>query len=258
MSWTRDGRLIYSSAKGGNDDIYIVNGDGTNPRQLTSDQMSDLHPIISPDQNYMVFLSNRSGKINVWRMNLDGTEQKQLTDFSHATSPSISPDGAWIYFSAYQPDSSAYTLWRIPYERGDAVQLTNTTTMIPTVSPDGKYVACYMQQKMPDGSFRFPLKLTLLSAEDGSLQKQFDEPTSSPNRSPLQWTPDGKAISYLITEKGTSNIWTQPIEGGKPHKYSNWHTDEVFRYAWSSDSLKLAFEKGLVINDVLIINDVQK
>lgn len=258
MSWTTDGKLIYSSAKGGNDDLYIVNGDGTNPRQLTSDPMADVHPIISPAQNFMVFLSNRSGKVNLWRMNLDGTEQKQLTDFSHATSPSISPDGAWIYFSAYQPESTAYTLWKIPSERGNAIQLTNSITLMPAVSPDGKYVACYMRQIMPDGSFKFPLRLTLASSEDGSVIKQFEGVTFSPNRSPLQWTPDGKAVSYLVTEKGVSNIWTQPIDGSKPQKYSNWQTDEVFRYAWTGDSSKLAFEKGLVINDVLIINNVQR
>lgn len=56
-----------------NNDIYIVNSDGTNPLQLTQNGSDDLAPSWSPAEERVVFfLSNRGGAYNVWRMKLSG------------------------------------------------------------------------------------------------------------------------------------------------------------------------------------------
>jgi TolB protein len=258
LDWTREGRIVYSSAKGGNNEIFSVNGDGSDLRQLTADALSDVNPIVSPNQDFIIFLSNRSGSVNLWRMNMDGTEQKQLTSFAHVTSPSFTPDGQWIFFAAYFPESQGYYLWKIPANGGDPVKLTDFSVLMPALSPDGKQLACYARGVNPEGQPRLPMTLSLLSSETGKIEKQFPELKFAPQRSALRWMPDGKSISYVVTNGGVSNIWTVSLSDEKTKRLSNWQTDEIFRYAWSDDGQKVAFEKGLVINDVLIISNAGK
>ena len=58
----------------------MVNGDGSESKQLTADAFIDQQPSVSPDGRYVVFQSNRSGNRNIWRIDADGSDPKQLTD----------------------------------------------------------------------------------------------------------------------------------------------------------------------------------
>src|SRR6185436_14661846 len=80
LAWTPDGKLIYTSTAGGNLDLWIMNGDGTNQQQLTSDAYQETSPFVSPDGRYIVFNSMRGPLPSIWRMDIDGNNVKQLTD----------------------------------------------------------------------------------------------------------------------------------------------------------------------------------
>jgi len=63
-----------------NDEVWVINRDGTGLRQLTQDSHSwwDKHPSWSPDGRSLVFWSNRSGQHQLWLMAGDGSEQTRL------------------------------------------------------------------------------------------------------------------------------------------------------------------------------------
>jgi TolB protein len=82
------------------EDIILLNRDGTIKRELTHDQFFDRYPRWSPDGKKIVFISDRSGKYEIWTINADGTNPKQITDVkdkSHSI-PAWSPDGTLISF----------------------------------------------------------------------------------------------------------------------------------------------------------------
>jgi dipeptidyl aminopeptidase/acylaminoacyl peptidase len=82
-----------------NSDIYIMNADGSGPRQLTFGKDADYHPRWSPDGNNLLFVSTRENGSQVWRLPVHGGEAVQLTDFSMGVSdPSWTPDGRRIVF----------------------------------------------------------------------------------------------------------------------------------------------------------------
>jgi Tol biopolymer transport system component len=63
----------------GDQEIWSVNPDGTDQRQLTNDTADEIAPIVSPDNSSIYFDSNRSGEIAIWRMDPDGSNHRQVT-----------------------------------------------------------------------------------------------------------------------------------------------------------------------------------
>ncbi len=86
------------------EDIVLMNADGSNSRELTSDRFFDRYPRWSPDGRSLIFASDRSGKYEIWKIDADGSNLRQLTSTEdHAASiPAWGPDGLRISFDDAQ------------------------------------------------------------------------------------------------------------------------------------------------------------
>jgi Tol biopolymer transport system component len=81
-AWSPDGqRIVFVSQATGNDEIWVVNADGSGEAQLTfNDWEWDKGPSWSPDSSEIVFWSNRvTGTKQVWVMNADGSDQHNIS-----------------------------------------------------------------------------------------------------------------------------------------------------------------------------------
>lgn len=80
--WSADGRMIaFVSNHTGNDEIWTMDAEGGNHRQLTSNGWQwDKHPSFSPDGTQIVFYSNTSGARQIWTMNVDGGSQRNISN----------------------------------------------------------------------------------------------------------------------------------------------------------------------------------
>jgi dipeptidyl aminopeptidase/acylaminoacyl peptidase len=70
------GRVAFVSSRDGDDEIFTMNADGSDVRQLTANAAADTRPDWSPDGTKIVFESNRDGNSEIYVMNADVTVQK--------------------------------------------------------------------------------------------------------------------------------------------------------------------------------------
>jgi Tol biopolymer transport system component len=247
ISWTPDARILYAS----NGNIWIMDGDGTNPKQLTDNSGMNSQPTASPDGHYIVFSSNRadSAAFNLWRMDIDGRNPVQITHGAGEGQPVCSPDGRWVVYSSGGPNTfpKDKTLWKTSIEGGEPVQLASRPSSGADISPDGALIACWYQED--SGT---PFKIALIPIDGGPPIKILDATMSS--IVPVHWRPDGKVISYVHTGPFVSNIWNQPVAGGPPQPLTQFTSELIGGLDWSPDG-HLICSRRHAVEDVIMISD---
>lgn len=246
MAAMPDGRIVYASWRSGNPDLWIMNADSTGQRQLTNASGADLQPAVSPDGKHIAFITTRTGERQLYVVNVDDGHQMFVADADGERTPVFIANGSALIFVANAQGTPV--LWRVRNGDGVPAQFTRFAALSPAVSPDEKSIACILPEPGTRG------KLGLLSSEDGHLVKQFDVPAPL-NGGPIRWSPDGKALDYILTIDGVSNIWRQPIDGGPAKQLTDWRTDRIFRFDWSRDG-QLLCERGTYVDDVILIRDI--
>jgi len=228
---------------GSNLDISVVNADGSGRAQLTVNVADNYHPAVSPDGRYVVFSSSRTGSFNLWRMDLaDGSNPKQLTSGGSDFNPSITPDSRFI---VYERQSGGSTLWKVAIDGGEPTQLTSKYAAVPTVSPDGRFIACryYIGSDVKG--------IAVLPIEGGPPIKQL--PIAIIDWQRVRWTADGTALTYVDSRGTDYNLWSLPLSGGPAKQLTNFKGEQIFSYDWSPDFTQIISERGTEISDVLAI-----
>src|SRR5690606_254844 len=160
-----DGKKIsFTSDAGGGDNIWVMNSDGKNAKQITKEDFRLLNNAVwMPDGNYIVarkhFTSGRSmGAGEMWQYHISGGSGVQLTkrrtDQKDVNEPTISPDGKYMYYSEdvtpgsifeynKDPNGQIYAIQRYDFETGEIKQITGGpgSAARPQISRDGKLLA---------------------------------------------------------------------------------------------------------------------
>jgi Tol biopolymer transport system component len=155
-------RIVFTSLKDGDLEIYTMNADGSDVRRLTNTPGYDGGAWWSPDGKQIVYRANhptdsaelkiyrdllaqrlvRPGKVEVFIMNADGSDQRQITHLGGANfGPSWTPDGKRIVFSSNykNPRSGNFDLYLVDRDGGNLEQITFDESFdgFPMFSPDG-------------------------------------------------------------------------------------------------------------------------
>jgi Tol biopolymer transport system component len=244
MRQTFDGRFIYVA----NFNIWMMNKDGTARRQLTKDQRNWL-PSMTPDGRYIVYVSTRDNLSHIWRMDADGSNQKQLTFGGQQWSPNISPDGEWVIYTNAVNDNDKSTAWKVRVEGGPPVQVSTSHSFQVFVSPRDGTMA-FEPIDLSEG-----YRLTFVSAAVGEPFKSLTLPKTKASNY-VHWTPDGRAIAFTDSRDGETNIWTISVDGeGEAKPLTNFKSEKIFDFAWSSDGKQLALIRGTSVSDAVLISE---
>jgi hypothetical protein len=124
-----DGRIVYQGCVENACGLFLMDGDGANPKQLTEFQ-DDTTPAVSPDGEQIAYMSKSSGHWQVNLVNVDGTGQRRLTDDWYWNGlPVWSPDAQHILFVSTRdenwpdkfvlPDNVQFRLWLMDADGGN-------------------------------------------------------------------------------------------------------------------------------------------
>ena len=157
-------RILFTSDAGGGDNIWTMDRDGSNAKQLTNESFRLLNNAIwTPDGKYVIarkhFTSERSlGAGELWMYDINGGSGLQLTsrknDQQDLNEPCISPDGRYVYYSedvygggAFQynkdPNNQVFVIKRYDREKGTIENITGGpgSAFRPQISHSGKLLA---------------------------------------------------------------------------------------------------------------------
>ena len=146
-AYSPDGKqIVFSSLRDGNQEIYICDADGQNPRRITHTEGKDGGPFFSPDGKRIVYRSERhnDGNLQVFVNNVKGTDERAITEHQvFHWCPYWHPSGKWLIYT--RADFRGRPNFDLYLVRDDGSRTYRVTTDqafdgLPVFSPDGRYL----------------------------------------------------------------------------------------------------------------------
>ena len=271
--WSPDGtRLAVMPLRAAGSTIWVADGDGRNPRRLTSEGFETLQDDFvspwSPDGREILYASTRTGRADLWVVPADSGAPRQLTrDLRNDFSGTWSPDGrqvafisdrggqtdVWVAPAAGGPERRVTddpALERAPYWLGDSVlaftanrPASSLWALDPAsgaehrLTPEGERTGAPVPS--PDG------RELIYSVVRGSGTVDLNVIPAAGGESRAlvagngqngwaRWSPDGATVAFASDRAGLGDIWTVPAAGGEPTRLTETPGPETSPN-WSTD-----------------------
>jgi len=193
-------RVAFAVDSQADAEIWVMNADGSEPHQLTHDNLLDWSPAISPDGSRIAWNQwspfPTYGDRDIWVMNSDGSGQELLFDGSNTdVFPEYTPNGQMIVMGSEEGDMDVRKTPSTP-----AVPPLTAATAVaadkellesePNVSPDGTRVAF---TQVPKSSPLSPFDIYSVSIEGGPTVPVYATPA---NEQFPTYSPDGTKMVF--------------------------------------------------------------
>ncbi len=207
---TADGQHIIFELLG---DLYEMPATGGAATRLTEGMGYDSMPRVSPDGQYIAFISDRDGDDNLWVTNRDGSKPRKLSGEKHTrlVSPAWSPDSQYVVMTTGGRETKI-KMYHI--DGGSGVTLTTDDGKKPLAgvgavfSPDGRYI--YFTQ--PTGGRGFPAgHIARFDRRTGEVDS-ITQGEGGGVRPAI--SPDGRTLVYLSRKETETGIRVRNLVSG--------------------------------------------
>ncbi len=200
--WSPDAtRIAFSSLQKQQSDIYVLDVETGDLRQVTSAASDDWVPRWSRDGRWIYFTSNRNGSWQIWKVAAGGGEAVQITQ-QGGRAASESVDGRFLYVAR----SDTAGIWRMPTQGGTATLVLDRSAAYDwgswTVVKDGLY---FIDRHAPHTAISF------FHFDTGKVTPQASLPPASVRNitrgiPSLTVSPDRKQIAYAHFDRKERDI----------------------------------------------------
>ena len=159
-------KILFTSARDGNREVYIMNPDGSEQARLTDHPENDMNAVWSPTGEQILFISDRDGKRDLYLMAPDGSnirhhfKKERKRNSTLRDYPTWSPDGKQFAYMHINWDKDIYAIHITNLGEQEENFLANG--FHPAWSPGGAEIACML---LKDG------RMTLINVRTGAQKR---------------------------------------------------------------------------------------
>jgi Tol biopolymer transport system component len=223
------GQIVFTCFIDQIDQICLMNGDGSERRQLTDFGGTSFYASISPGGDTIYFSSRQSGSYEIYSMNLRGRGLRRLTsNIGSVYAPERSPNNDRIVFT--NNTGGQQRIWIMRSDGNNPHPISSGPEDIdPTWSPDGFRIAF--------ASARSGQRQLYVMDRDGSEVVQVTDLPNMGGRS--SWSPDGRRLAFYAGPEGDHNIYVINADGTGLVQLT--HGGDNLGPSWSPDGDWIAF-----------------
>lgn len=205
-------RILYTSSRDGNPEIYLTSAAGGVATNLTHDPSSDTNPAAVPDCSTFLFVSDRASKPHVYVADLQGGPARRLINDSAADY-----DPAWltacksvVFVSERDGNPEIY---RVNLDGSSLMRLTTDagSDTQPTPTPDGT--------KIVFTSTRSGSKALWIMNLDGSNPQPLLPQGLAGSQA--TWSSDGTRVAFVVESAGNPDVYTLRIGDTAPTRVTD-------------------------------------
>jgi Tol biopolymer transport system component len=249
---TNGGQIAFVSYRDSDYEIYVMNADGTNQHNVTSNSGSDANPSFSYDGTKIVFRSERDNDADdqIYVMNFDGSNQHNVTnDSADSHWPAWSPDGTQIaFYSGCGSIGIGASIYVMNSNGMNKHSITDCIAFegVPTWSPQGTQIAFAV-----DSLYYSYSAIYIMNADGSNLHKITDHLN---NDFDPTWSHDGTKIVFASERAGHIQIYVMNADGSNQHNISNSSSYDL-EPCWSPDDSQIAFTSDREGNNDVFVMD---
>jgi len=184
-----NGKIAFTSTRTGDAEIFVMDADGTDVRQVTSDPAQDLDPAFSADGSRIAFASDRDGNRELYVIGFDGAGETRLTSSpANEEDPAFSADGSRLAFVRDRDGNRE--IYVAAADGAAPVRLTfdPAADYQPNFAPDGSGIAFTSERVGGIG------RIHVMGA-DGSAPMLLSSSDTSADHDP-SFSPDGAKVGF--------------------------------------------------------------
>ena len=237
-------KIVFTSRRDGNFEIYIMNPDGSDQINLTQHRAKDASPVWSPTGEQILFTSDRGGIEELYLMDADGTNVRQVfKKLIGRAFPTWSPDGKSLAYHRFH----TFSIYTASSDGKDETEVADG--LWPAWSSNGSEIA-FMASKFVWGENR-NLRAPNVRVQIVNLQTHVEEallPGETRMFDPA-WAPDSAQIAFSwrgIQVGGTMRIHVVNRDGSGLRKIIDAGDGmAAFNPSWSPDGNELIYNKAV-------------
>ncbi len=226
-------KIAFVSDRTGHREIFIMDYNGENIRQLTKLKSTTIFPAVSPDRSVIAFTSYRDNNPDLFLYFLGHRIKRIYHAEGIGSTPDFSPDGKLMVFSASKNGNTDIFLYHLKTGQMDRLTKSSAIDTSPKFSPNGKAIVFT--------SDRYGSPQIYTMGIDGLNIRKINT-VGTYNDQPA-WSPDGKFIAYSSMKKGRFDIFLYDFATGKNIRLTH-NMGSCENPVFSPDSRRIAFQSN--------------